>query len=138
VIADSVLTYLNGLGVVSYTDGGDVWLGELPDDVDEALAAVDVPGPPPDPTEPYDRPSLQFLSRGARSAGPEAAHTRVQAIYDRLQGLTSTTLPDGTQVIWCRCMQSGPVSLGVDELQRWVWTLNFDVLIHHPTEHRAA
>lgn len=67
-----------------------------------------------------DRPSFQFM---ARDLDASAARTRIYSIYQGLQGLTQTTV-HGVFFKLINFVQSGPVPLGRDDKQRFIFTIN--------------
>jgi hypothetical protein len=70
----------------------------------------------------YERPNMQVLSR---STDPVVARSRVQTVYRKLDGLTSTTI-NGIRYYEFVAVQA-PFQIGRDDNQRHLWSLNFNI-----------
>lgn len=106
--------------------GTAVFQDYIPDAVDGSLdtatAVISLPGQPGELAlgDDTDRPSFQFVARDLDAA---AARARIRAIYDALQGLAETDI-HGVHFKLLNFVQSGPVPLGRDERQRFLFTIN--------------
>lgn len=106
--------------------GTSVFMDYLPDSpdgsLDTATAVISLPGQPGELAlrDDTDRPSFQFV---ARDLDATAARARIRAIYDALQGLAETDI-HGVHFKLLNFVQSGPVPLGRDERQRFIFTIN--------------
>lgn len=115
------------------TPGGNCFIGDLPDQPDEAVAIFSTGGPEASTKDGYAQPAIQVMVRG--TGDPRTGDTLAQAIYDELHGLRYVTLPGGTHVVYCAGIQPEPVSLGEDENGRHRYSLNFRFELRKPTSH---
>lgn len=135
---DGLLRHLAAAALVTYDpDGitGDAFSDIMPPAPDEAVALTPYGGPEPDSKLPYDEPSLQVRTRAG--ADPRVARARAWAIYNELNGLASTALPDGTWLVLCTANQT-PQTMGQDTLGRTEYVVNFALTLHAPSAHRPA
>lgn len=133
-----VLQYLDDAGLIDYDpDGitGDAFSDVMPPEPDGAVALTPYGGSEPDSKLPYDVPNLQVRARAA--ADPRVARERAWAIYNALNGLARTTLPDGTWLVLCTANQT-PQTLGQDTLGRPEYVVNFALELHAPSTNRPA
>lgn len=123
------------------TAGGNTFVGMMPDRPDLAVMVMPTGGPPQPTLDPSDTATLQILVRAARGA-MVAAHDLTAAIYGALAGLDHTTLDaygdHEVFVIGTTGIQSAPTYLGLDDVGRPEFTLNFDVQFSNPTTHRPS
>lgn len=123
------------------TTGGNVFVDWMPNTPDIAVAVMTLAGRPQLSKLPHDLPGIQIIVRGEPSKSL-AAFAMAAAVYGELQCLDLTTLDSGGAhevfVIGCTADQSGPVSIGRDELQRPEYSLNFSLVTSSPTTHRPA
>lgn len=133
--ADGIARLLDALDLVTYDPdgtGGDCFTGYMPTAPDRAVALTLYDGTA-DPLNAYDTPRLQVRVRG--SENPNDSRRRCQAIYEELQGLAHTTLPDGTWLILAAAR--GTVApMGPDQAGRHEHVVNFDLDIEAPSTHR--
>lgn len=142
MIAAALAIYLSSLGIVDYQEeeGGDCFIHRLPAAPDEAVMVTAYGANPlqHSATLGYDEPTVQVHVRG--TTDPRTAETRAQEVYDELQGLSHVTMASGSEhearVISCRCLQTGPVYLGVDEARRHEFVVNTALHIRNQTAHR--
>jgi hypothetical protein len=137
-LLEGIALYLDSVDVATYDpDGpdGNVFIQKLPQTPDAAIGIFAVGGFPASGTHGYDEPSISIQVRGAPD-DPVGALTLAEAIYGALHGLHSATLPDGSRVVRCLGIQSGPVSIGQDDQERHELTLNFQIQIRNVTMHR--
>jgi len=125
------------LGVYAPTaTGGTLFLGQLPDGPDLAVALALYAGPEADARLGYDDLRLQFRIRGP-AADYRTGKAHAQRVYDELHGMPSRYLAGGTWMVDLVGLQSGPITLGPDEHHRPEWTLNFRSELRRQTAHRA-
>lgn len=107
----------------------------LPDTPDNAIAVFSTGGFNFDYSSvlSVDDPTFQIR---VRNTSQLAAYNKALDIYNVLQGLTSTTLDDGTHVIGIQALQSEPANIGRDAAQRPEYTINYTAKIYRPTNHR--
>ena len=112
---------------------GNVFLGSMPPDPDEAIEIHTTGGPEASTKDGYAMPTAQVVVRG--TADPRTGEDLAEAIYGELHGMRYVTLPGGTFVVSCVGIQSGPVSLGEDDNGRHRYSLNFRLHIRRQTTH---
>lgn len=144
MIAVAIARYLdaNVTGVTLSTGRtGNLFLGRLPDTPDEAVAVMPQPGRPQLDRSPTDLPNVQVLVRGAKRTHV-GGYDLARSIYDALNCLDGVLLAAGGDdevfLIGCTAVQSDPIPLGPDALERPEWSLNFQCTTHQPTTHRPA
>lgn len=133
-----IAQYLDAQGVGDYepdSAGGSIYVQKLPQTPDEAIGIFASGGFEASGVWGYDNPTVNVQVRGAPH-DPVGALAKARAVYSALHGFHMATLPDGTFVINCRGIQSGPVSLGPDENDRFRFSLNFQLEVRNVTEHR--
>lgn len=124
-VVDSIAQYiatdlnLGALGTVVFEDN-------LPDQPDTAICVYSLPGQPPDLAvgigmTTVDRPGFQIASR---SLSADTAIANELTIYQALHGLASQTI-HGTTFVLVAAVQSGPMGLGRDEKQRFVFARSY-------------
>lgn len=137
MIAEVVARWLTDRGLIDYrpdADGGDTFIGFMPDKPDEAVSITGVPGPEPDMRLGWDTKAVQVRVRGGRD--PVPAHAKAEAIFGELHGLHDVDML-GTWVVGCRSLQSEPASLGLDVTgQRMEYSINFEIEVRALTPHR--
>lgn len=138
-LLDGIARYLAAQSLLTYdTEGtsGDTFLDDMPSQPDQAVSlAIYEAGPEPDSLLGYDEPRLQVRVRGTQNA--TLSRNRCADIYSALHGLGPVTLPDGTLLILCVALQSGPAGLGKDENGRHEHVCNFRLERRNPTAHRT-
>lgn len=135
-IAHAVALLLDGLGLVDYDEtgtAGDAFLGTMPEAPEQAVALTPYDAGPQDPANAYDVARVQLRVRG--TTDPRVSHDRAYALYDALNGLADTALPDGTNVIICAARMPGP--LGPDAARRHEHVVNAEIEYEAATAHRA-
>jgi hypothetical protein len=111
-----------------------VYLLGLPATPDRGISLNPYGGLDSTPKLSHDSPNVQALIRGTRD-GREALGL-AEAVYGVLHGLTETELSEGTYVITCACLQSGPNYLSPDANSRHLFSVNARVTVRNPTLHR--
>lgn len=114
--------------------GGNVFEGFLPEGPDRCVAVLPSGGYDADAGLPYDKPSIQIIVRG--DDDPVWALDMWQSVYSALQALRNVILPDGTYLVSCQAIQSGPVHIGKDDSGRFQYGLNLETEILNPTAER--
>ncbi len=125
--------YLASESLVSYSEtvpGGNCFLGSMPDQPDIAVMLHPTGGFTSSTKAGYDERTIQVMVRGTRN--PVVGNDLAEAIYDALHGLRGMTLPDGTYLVRCEGIQTGPISLGEDAKGRHEYTLNFLAQVRNP------
>lgn len=125
-----------GLGTLDAATGADIFLGELRDKPDLALAVARYPGGPSDAKLGYDSVNFQVRVRGPKTDS-RIAEQKAQDVYDRMVGLRNRTLPGGTWLCLCIGLQSGPVWIGKDANDRHEWTVNLGTELRRQTANRT-
>ncbi|MFB7908112.1 minor capsid protein [Kitasatospora sp. NPDC056076] len=136
-LLDGMARYLSGLGLVTYDpDGisGDCFIDTMPPTPDAAVALGAYGLGEPDPLNNDDELGLQVRARGGPD--PRVSRRRCQDIYNALQGLTDTQLPDGTLLLLATAVQT-PSPLGTDGNGRHEHVVNFRIFVVSPTAHRS-
>ena len=124
-----------GAGILNETGStGTIYLFHLPASPDSIISLFPAPGAPSSGTFGYDNPSIQIRVRGTND--PRVAYNKAAEIYALLHGLHQVTLPDGTWLLKCLGMSSGPVPMGTDNNGRYEFVLRFDTEIENITIHR--
>ena len=140
-LLEGIAQLLNDLGVGTYhadgTTGGTIFLAKYPDQPDQAIAVATYGGPESDSKLPDDMVSVQVRCRGT-AADARTGYNTAKAVYDALHGLEHRALTSGDRLGLAVCTQSGPVYIGVDQLNRGEWTVNARLRIEHPTANRPA
>lgn len=111
-----------------------VFEGFLPPEPDECIAVLPYGGFEPDAGLPYDRPNIQIIVRSGET--PTWALNMWYAVYNRVQSLRNTTLPDGTYLVYSLAIQSGPIHIGKDDNGRFQYGLNLRCETRNPTQER--
>lgn len=137
-INTEIAEYLDAKGLVNFDPEGitgDTFIDLMPDSPDEAVAILTGAARGGDVKYGYDQPGVQIIVRGGRD--PRPVKQKAQDIYDELNGFTNGTfINGGTWVVSCYAAQSGPVRLGLDENNRFEYSLNFDLEIRNSTKFR--
>lgn len=135
-IAHGLALHLDSLGLITYSpDGtaGDTFVGTMPDAPDEAVSVTPYDAGPQDTMIAYDAVRVQIRVRG--TADPRVSYDRAYALYDALNGLSGTTLPDGTHLILATAPTPSP--LGKDSAGRHEHVVNVEAEYEAITAHRA-
>lgn len=104
----------------------EVHLGQFPAKPDAVLLCMSVGGSAPNPKWLLNRPSVQILVRGKVSQY-SSGRTKAQEVMDALLGLPSQDIGSDR---WVAVNAAADiVSLGFDELERPIWSLNFNLII---------
>lgn len=128
-LLEEVAMLLAQLGVGTYTPsaaGGTIYLVQLPQEPDVAMAVTPYPGATGDAGLPYDLPRFQIRCRGSkndRTAGYALAHS----VWNALQGLGSGYLPGGTWMVQCTGVTNGPGYMGTDGNGRDEYVVNVEI-----------
>ena len=125
-----------GLGVFD-PDGvsGNIYLEYCPDSPDAVIYITASGGPAPDAKHPIDKPTVQMIIRGGLN--PAEAQQKAQDIYNALHAFHHKQfVSDGRWIVGCWAMQGGPVHMGVDDLRRHEYSLNFQLEIVNNTVNR--
>src|SRR5690606_27769193 len=136
---EGIARYLDDKGIVTFDPNGisgDIFMQTMPPQPRDAVALMSTGGDEPLVRHPFDTRRFQVLVRGGADPRPPLA--RAEAIYDALQGLAGRTLSDGTYVVAIGAVQAGPIRLGPDENGRHMFSLNFWMRVHVPTEYRKG
>ena len=117
-----------GYGVWDPTGpNGNIFVENMPDTADNAIALISSGGSPPDVGGLVSRPTIQVLVRGNRSA--DETFTLAAAILAQLHGHHDTRLVvGGTRIMLCRARQSEPIFLGRDANGRFDYSINFQLI----------
>lgn len=142
MIAVAVARYLDELGIVTFDETGvtgDCFIANMPTGPNEAVALTPSGGIPTDSHHGYDEPTLQARVRS--TTDPRPGYVRARRIYSALVGLHAVTLDGGgddeVYVIRTTAQQSDPASIGVDDVGRHEFVVNFAFRIRSRTTHRV-
>lgn len=138
--ADDIATYLaaNGCGTISGVNAN-IFVGRLPDTPANCLAIYERPGGPPlitmtgigaasvAPAE--DKTSNPRVQIRVRDTLYDVGRTKIYLAFSLLQGKTQTVLGTGTVTFKLIDAVQSPTHLGLDELQRHEWSVNFACMI---------
>jgi hypothetical protein len=127
IFEEAIAHLLDELGLGVYTPdavGGTVYVPDLPDAPDLAMAVRGYAGPQGNTKFGWDSPAFQIMVRGA-SGDFRPGGDLAQNVYLELHGLGRRTLADGTHLLLCTGTQSSPVALARDQNGRPRWALNF-------------
>ncbi|MFI8850753.1 minor capsid protein [Streptomyces sp. NPDC053499] len=127
---------LESLGLLSYDEtgtSGDTFVGTMPPTPPEAVSLTAYDAGPQNAAIAYDAVSVQVRVRG--TTDPRVSYDRAYDVYDAVNGLSDTTLPDGTPVIICTA--TTPAPLGPDSNGRHEHVVRVSVEYDAPTTHRA-
>jgi hypothetical protein len=120
-IAYSIASILESEGVG--TLGTDIFVGTMPESPDKCLATYDSGGSPPEPNL-IHRPNVMIHVRGNKQ-GYESASDLVFTTYTTLHNLGNFRYNDWWYLlVWAA---SDPIWLGMDENNRPVFSINFNV-----------
>lgn len=127
-----------GVPELNYEEGpgGNVFVGMLPANPNRVVAVIPSGGYEADAGLPYDEPTIQIIIRGDED--PRWALDMWDKVYDVVQGITSTTLPNGLYVVGLFAQQSGPVHMGKDDSGRVQYSVNLLGEILNPTNRRPG
>lgn len=115
--------------------GGNVFVDTLPQAPDVSVGIYHAGGYAASSLHPEDLPTPQIVVRGTRD--PRTAVDLWYAIYSVLHARRNVTLPDGTYLVYCLVVQSGPVRIGPDENGRQQYSMNLECMVANPTSQRA-
>ncbi|MHA2046599.1 MAG: phage tail terminator protein, partial [Candidatus Thorarchaeota archaeon] len=132
-VLDDLALYINSQNS-SFTIGGSLWKGRLPDTPSTVIALVEVLGFEP-PTETFgasgsfnwERPQIQVLSRAGKNE-EQLSRDNSETIYKILRNLyQSTTGINGTKYHLVG-VRSSPHYQGEDDNSRHYYTFTLDVM----------
>ncbi len=119
-----------GVGVEAATSGWGIFAGRAPKEPDTVIGIEQTGGLPSNPRWLLDFPALQVRVRGSRD-DYFSAFNKAREVKDALLGLPSQTV-NGDR--WTSVTMLGDiVSLGIDELNRYMFALNFSLIIEPAT-----
>lgn len=109
---------------------GTIFVDNMPDSPDEAIAIMTTSSGNSPFHQPYDYKNLQVLVRG--TSDPRVSESKAQTIYDLLQGFTNGRFvaTTGAWVVICKAMNT-PVNIGKDENGRVRYSVNFQLYIYN-------
>jgi hypothetical protein len=102
--------------------GGNIFIDDMPAG-GFAVGIYGTGGYETDTNLPYNHGTFQVVVRGSKD--PRVSRSMCDDVYQQLQGLRSTTLPDGTWVTFVIALQSRPIRLGPDEQGLHRHAINF-------------
>lgn len=141
MLTSALARLLDDLGHGTYgVAGASIHLEELPGKPANAISVAFKPGPVDNRADGYARPSVQIVVRQSNTTGrARSGYAIAMAIRDDLNGLTHTTLAEGTddevRVVWLMSDDNGPTNIGDDGNGTPRWSLRFTSLIAHDTAH---
>jgi hypothetical protein len=134
----SLAKYIGTLGIagVNYSETSDSTLvmNDMPSRPDHCITVVDTGGYEGDSKLPYDPTHVQLIFRSDQN--PTWAYDTWDAVYAKMHGLRNVVLDDGTLIVWCLARQANPVSIGTDDNDRHMFTMNLWIEVLNPTEAR--
>lgn len=140
--ADDVAAYLITQGVGTAL-GTDVFVGRLPDpnpdNTDNIVGVFERPGAPPLMTltgmgaasvaPPEEKTSRPRMTVRVRHDTYDGGRTMIYNAFKALHGKTNTVLGAGTVTFNLISAVQSPTHIGLDEVQRHEWVVNFDCSI---------
>lgn len=136
-IVDQIAQYIHNQGVGIFDPagvGGNIFIGKLPQDPDEAIVLTQTGGVLNDIKHSYDTISVQVRVRGTQD--PRTGLVIAESAYNYLHGFGSSTfVGGGTWVVSCTAL-GPPGSIGVDENGRYEYTINLHIEVWLKTIHR--
>jgi hypothetical protein len=129
MITDTILNYLQSKGIGTATI--DLFNGFLPAQPVKAAGIFLYGGSPVDTKRGYTEPRLNIR---IRNSSEDTAYAFASLIYNALHGLHNVILED-IPIVSCKALQSEPTTVGRDEQERSMFTLNFALRIRKQTEH---
>lgn len=124
---------------------GNVFVQRMPPTPHTAVAVMSTGGLPYRTLAPVALPSIQLLVRGEPHAGPGVVYRHAAELLELFDGLDGAQLFAGPGdldgplwLIGCSALQSDPVPLGVDDLERHEYSVNLQARVSRPTELRPA
>jgi hypothetical protein len=130
IVADlAAYLQLKGIGTID----ADLFYEYVPPSPDEIAVITSNGGDRTEINLPFDNATIQVRTRSTTVSG---AYNKIAAIYNELQGLHSTTLPNGIYVISCQVVQSAPINIGRDAQNRLEYTQDYDLMIRNQTVNR--
>jgi hypothetical protein len=116
-----------GLGVFDEVgDTGNIFLEQMPDGegvASDAICLYSTGGGPTDGGGGLGKPGFQIIARGADL---QELMTRASALRSLFDNTFSTIFcEDGTEVLMCKCQQSEPMHIGVDDNGRHEYSNTF-------------
>ena len=124
------LLVIAGVAVSGAQTGWGVFVGKVPETPDTAIALMLTGGQSPNPRWLLDFPSVQALVRGDKN-GYQAAYTKTVQVKDALLGFEAADV-NGDRMVAIN-MQGDIVSLGFDEDNRVMFSINFALIIEPAT-----
>lgn len=122
-LLDELGAYLAAQGVG--TVGTDLYLAEMQDSPDTAVAVFETPGRPPELVNSIDYRRIQVRARARKYVD---AHAKIETVFQLLQGLHETRLPDNSGSLYhLIAARQAPFSLGSDARQRHELACNFEI-----------
>lgn len=125
--------YLHDMGIGTFDPtgtGGDIYIARQPPDPDICMALFPSGGYQADGKIGIDYPTVKIIVRS--TTDPRPGFEKAQSILGVLHGAHRFVLPDGTQVINCRAVQSAPAHIGTDANTRHEFSLNFELAVVAP------
>lgn len=128
-LLEEVAELLADLGIGTYKPtaaDGTIYLLQLPQSPDVAVAVAPYTGANGDAGLPYDLARFQIRCRGSKN-NKTAGYALAKSAWDALQGLGSRYLPGGTWMLQCLGVTSGPALMGFDANGRDEWVVNVEI-----------
>lgn len=122
--SEDIKGFLEAETALALTFAANLFVGQMPESPDACVCVYDTGGYPGEANFVYQRPTCQVKVRGNKGAY-KVAHELAQSIRDTLHALHNETINDARYIgIW---METDVLSLGPDERQRPMFTINFRV-----------
>jgi len=131
-VLDDLAIYIHAQST-TFTIGGKLWKGRVPDTPDECVALIEILGfePPAETFGPsgsfnWERPQIQVISRAGRDAY-KTARTNAETVYKILRSVhNNTTGINGTKY-HLLSIRSSPYYQGEDDNSRHMISFTVDV-----------
>jgi hypothetical protein len=133
LLADANLGTWRDTGVYTAAETGIVF-ATVPATPDQVITLTPY-GVSDDPTLSDSVIGVQVRTRWA-GQDPRPVMDLDGSIFNVLHGLEGVTLTGGVRVVSC-FRRIGPISMGIDTNNRWMWSSSYYATVHRPSQNRS-